>query len=549
MRKTRAKTGKDYDREWRECAEALRSSPCKRGVKASIALVPEKEAPTLSADYESDILKVLRWKIEQEAVIKLNPRPMFDHFSPMVRVESSGSVVQFNPYDYQSELIRTIDENSHTVVVKSRQMGISESICCYLLMRAATEPGFSAIVFSKTLDDSGLLGRRIRNMAQSLGSLCPEFSSESDKKLAFKRLGTISFLPGTSRSARGIASVSVIFFDEAAFIDEIDGIYQAAMPTLSMVGDKAKVIFNSTPNGRSGLFYRLMISGPDDKKKAIQACKEIGVASNNIQSFERLERHTQSWVTKNWAKVFLHWRVHPIYGKDPDWADKTRVDRQLTQSQWDQEYELAFSEGSTSVFPPELVESAAIGDWAEPVSGRSYVMGIDPAFGGADSFVAQVWSVHRGQYSLVSEYSAARTSKTININRVIELVDKYKPINCNIEVNSGGGIILEDLIKKRSRINWGEVSTGNRSKIENTDRLVLMLERQQLEFPEDSNLNKEMPHFVEQIGAKMRATTRTRSAESGFHDDSVMACAITFANIEEWGDRPNQATLLEGILS
>jgi hypothetical protein len=291
-----------------------------------------------------------------------------------------------------------------------------------------------------------------------------------------------------------------------------------------------------------------MISGPDDKKRSIQACKDIGIASNNIQAFERLERHTQQWVTKNWAKVFLHWRVHPIYGKDPDWADKTRVDRQLTQSQWDQEYELAFSEGSTSVFPPELVEAAAIGDWAEPVSGRSYVMGIDPAFGGADSFVAQVWSVYRGQYSLVSEYSAARTSKTININRVIELVDKYKPINVNIEVNSGGGIILEDLIKKRSRINWGEVNTQNRSKIENTDRIVLMLERQQVEFPEDSNLNKEMPHFVEQIGAKMRATTRTRSAESGFHDDSVMACAITFANVEEWGNRPNQASLLDGIL-
>lgn len=535
--------------DWQEDRLVLKASPNRRSPKSSRKIAPEKEAPTLSADYESDILKVLRWQMAQERAIVLKPKPMFDHFAPMVKIQTSGTVLPFKPYDFQSHLIITIDENSQTVVVKSRQMGISETICCYLLMRAVTEPGFAAIVFSKTQDDSAKLGKRIRDMALSLGSMCPDLATESAKKLAFKKLGGIDFLPVTARSARGIPSVSVIFFDEAAFIDGIDGVYQAAVPTLSMLGDKGKVIFNSTPNGRSGLFYRLMISGPDDKKRSIQACKDIGISSNNIQPFERLQRHTQQWVTKNWTKVFLHWRVHPVYGKDPDWADKTRVDRQLTQSQWDQEYELAFSEGSTSVFPPELVEASAVGDWAEPVSGRSYVMGIDPAFGGADSFVAQVWSVHRGQYSLVSEYSAARTSKTININRVIELVDKYKPINANIETNSGGGIILEDLIKKRSRINWGEVSTGNRSKIENTDRIVLMLERQQLEFPEDSNLSKEMPHFVEQIGAKMRATTRTRSAESGFHDDSVMACAITFANIEEWGDRPNQATLLEGILS
>jgi phage FluMu gp28-like protein len=49
-----------------------------------------------------------------------------------------------------------------------------------------------------------------------------------------------------------------VLFDEAGFIDGIDGVYQAAMPTLSMLGDRGKVIFNSTPNGKTGLFYRLL---------------------------------------------------------------------------------------------------------------------------------------------------------------------------------------------------------------------------------------------------------------------------------------------------
>jgi Terminase RNaseH-like domain len=525
--------------------DALKAVPQRRTPASNKKIAPPKVAPTLSADYESDVLKVLRWQIEQQA-IELHPKPMFDLFAPMVKVESGGTVVPFVPYDYQSQLVRSIEENSKIVITKSRQMGISETICCYLLMRAVTEPGFTAIVFSKTLDDSGALGRRIRHMAQSLGSLCPDFASESDKKLSFKRLGSISFLPGTSRSARGIASVSVIFFDEAAFIDGIDGIYQAAGATTSMLGDKAKFIFNSTPNGRSGLFYRLLVSGAEDKKRSIQTCKEIGTATNNIQPFERLAKHTRSWVTSGWCKIFLHWRVHPIYGKDPDWAEKKRLAEQLTQSQWDQEFELAFTEGSAVVFPPDLIEAGAIGEWSDPIPGRKYIMGIDPAFGGSDAFVSQVWEIYREQYSLVAEYSASRTSKTINIQRSIELIDRFKPINVNIEVNSGGGVILEDLSKQRSSVQWGEV---NRSKIENTDRIVLMLERQQIEFPEDSNLAKEMPHFVEVIGAKMRSTTRTREAESGHHDDSVMAAAIAFANMEEWGGSVNRVSLKEAFLS
>lgn len=548
MVKVKAKTGKDYDRERLERSYALKANPRKLTPKSAKAIAPDREAPTLSADYESDILKMLRWQMAQEQAIALTPKPMFDHFAPMVKIQSSGTVLPFKPYDFQSHLIVTIDANTQTVVVKSRQMGISETICCYLLMRAVTEPGFAAIVFSKTQDDSAKLGKRIRDMALSLGSLCPELATESAKKLAFKKLGGIDFLPVTARSARGIPSVSVLFFDEAAFIDGIDGVYQAAVPTLSMLGGKGKVIFNSTPNGRSGLFYRLMISGPDDKKNAIIACREIGEPSNNIKPFDRLSKHTRSWVTKGWAKVFLHWRVHPVYGEDPDWAEKTREDRQLTRSQWDQEYELAFSEGSTAVFPQELVDACAIGVWAEPIAGRKYIMGIDPAFGGSDAFVAQVWQLLRGRYSLVSEYTASRTSKTINIQRTIELIDKYKPFNVNIETNSGGGIILEDLSKQRSWVQWGEVNTGNKSKIENTDRLVLMMERLAIDYPLDSELAQQMSHFVEKIGSKMKATTRTREAESGFHDDSVMAAAVAFADMDQWIGQVTKKTAIEGIL-
>lgn len=490
----------------------------------------EEEAGNLSAGYQSAILKALLYQIQEHS-----DRTMFELFGPMVKVESGGTVVSFAPYDYQSDLIRRIEENTKILITKSRQMGVSETVCCYLLMRAITEPGFKAIVFSKTLDDSVALGRRIRNMAESLGALCPEPISKSDKKLSFKKLGSILFLPGTSKSARGIPSVSVIFFDEAAFINEIDGIYQAASATTSMVKD-AKIIFNSTPNGQAGLFYRLMVSGVDEKKRAFAACKSIAQAQNTIEAFRRKEHHTQSWVFSGWCKIFLHWRAHPVYGEDPDWAERKRESLQLTQAQWDQEFELSFKEGSSVVFPPELVEAAAIGQWQKPVAGGVYLIGIDPGFGGADHFVVQVWRKQGRTHSLVAEYRKAYASKSINIHEAKQLIKCYKPTSVNIETNSGGALISEDLHEACPGMSFNEVVTSNRSKIVNTDRLILMMERYELEFPMDSPIAQEMSHFVETITP---TGLRSRSAETGQHDDSIMAAAIAMAIT---GDLPTQSS-------
>jgi phage FluMu gp28-like protein len=112
--------------------------------------------------------------------------------------------------------------------------------------------------------------------------LCPAFETESKIMISFKGAGQLVFLPVTSRAARGIPSVSVLFFDEAAFIEGIEGVYQAAVPTMSMLGEKGRVIFNSTPNGKSGLFYDIWIGEFPD-----------------------------------WNKVELHYSLHPVYAEDP----------------------------------------------------------------------------------------------------------------------------------------------------------------------------------------------------------------------------------------
>jgi phage terminase large subunit-like protein len=415
----------------------------------------------------------------------------WSEFAPKVNIQSGGKIIPFHPYGFQIDLVREIELEPNVIICKSRQMGISETICSWILMRALTEPGFSGVVFSKTQKDSSDLGGRIRRMAVSLGHLCPEFQTESNIMIAFKGAGQLVFLPVTSRAARGIPSVSVLFFDEAAFIEGIEGVYQAAVPTMSMLGDKGRVIFNSTPNGKSGLFYELWTGDMSD-----------------------------------WKKVELHYSLHPVYAENPAWAEQTKKKRKLTETQWQQEFELNFTESDVNVFVEEFIVRGAKGIWEEPQTGRFYFVGIDTATGGADYFVASVWDVTKPPYKLVAMYRDRRKTLDYNLVCTADLLDKYLPIVTCVESNSAGAVALESLTKLRPAYRFEGVVTTSTSKRINTDRLILLLERDALIYPADSQMLVEMRNFRQNEKGG-------REAAPGHHDDVIMSSAIAFALIDE----------------
>ena len=268
-------------------------------------------------------------------------------FAPMLSIATGGSVTKFNPYDYQTELIAVIEISSNIICCKSRQLGISETLCSWLLMKAVTEPGFTAVVFNKTGDDASDLGERSRKMALSLGSLCPPFESENKRLVSFKGLGKIYFLDPTVKGRMGIPSASVVVFDEAAFTNNIESMYEAVVATLSMRGVKGKIIFNSTPNGKTGLFWKILSSG---KGEADRILKEIDLIRQPEQNDILPFPHCRFWTHQSWTKVLVHWRQHPLYGADPNWLNKIKEETQLTDTHIKQEYDLDFGSDSSAAY-------------------------------------------------------------------------------------------------------------------------------------------------------------------------------------------------------
>ncbi|MGB0293042.1 MAG: terminase large subunit domain-containing protein [Luteolibacter sp.] len=412
-------------------------------------------------------------------------------FAAQTYIRTSGTVAAFDPYEYQRDLIKSINENPNTIVLKSRQTGISETVCSYLLCRALTERGFAAVIFSKTQTDASELGRRVRAMANSIKGENIKFLTDSNIQLAFEGRGTLYFLPATPRAARGIPSCSALFLDEAAFLDGADEIYTAALPTLSMVGEKAKVIVVSTPATEFDFYGRLWYGEEGE-----------------------------------WNKVKIHYSQHPVYGADPDWAEKTRKSRRMSLAAWNTEYECIFGQTDATIYPPALVERCSTGQWRECGSiGRDYVLGIDPNGGGTDFFTAMVMDITEEPNEVVAMYRENGRSTEYSLRHVAELVENFQPKRTVIEKNGLGTPIAEALTLNLPSYSIETFNTSRPSKITATDRVLYLMENDKLIFPKGI--------IAEELKSFRQDETGKREAAPGMNDDTVMALAFACSLIPD----------------
>jgi len=439
----------------------------------------------------------------------------WNEFAPLTMVASGGKYVPFQPYGFQENLVRAIRKYQNVYVLKSRQTGISETIISYMLSNSIRRKAWTGVCFSKTGEDASELAARIKGQASTLREKCPPLPKDSMRKLVFGGAGSLHFLPPTERAARGIPSASFLLFDEAAFIDKLRGIETGALPTTSMLGDRARHVWCSTPNGRSGAFAEHWF---EDHGEEV-----IDPTPMGPHGWPRVRASPDG----QFAKIAIHYSEHPIYGLDPDWAEKTRRKRQLTQQQWNQEYELDFAASDRQLYAHDLIELAEQqGGWELPRRQGYYVMGIDPNGGGADDFCAVVVDVSRAPWRVVAGYADSGRTRDYSLQHCAMLIDQYAPAMVCVEKNGVGAAMAESLLILRPGTEVEECSTTETMKVMITDRLALLLEQQEITIPPDPFPGQSEPSSVgDQLRNFRVAADGKRAAASGWKDDAVMALA------------------------
>ena len=433
-------------------------------------------------------------------------------FAKLLQIRSGGDIVTFNPYHYQLKLVELMNQRS-TIIVKGRQLGISELCLSWILFNACKSEGFLALVFSRTQTDSSLLARRMKRMIASLGL---KTTTENVSDIELRGRGRVLFRNSSANSARGIDSVSVAFLDEFSFIENDKEVFNALIPALQATGEKARLIVNSTPNSKQNYYWDLLSQNNGDKNVE-EICKKV--SSGDIEPF-------QYWIDEgNWNKVILHWRSHPIYGADPNFLEKIHLEKKLSWETIEQEYNLSFSESEQAYFAYDTVQTC-IGNANQDYKKEAvYIAGLDVAGAGNDYCVLTLIECLGEQSTTFVAYRKRQETTESNLFHISEVLRKYKPRLTCIETNGIGQVFIEQLSRTLPYLRFENIKTTQQSKIVMLSRLNFALEKQLLQFDGKSPLVNELLNF-KKAGEKLEAG-------SGHHDDCVLSLSFALVGLSQ----------------
>jgi hypothetical protein len=198
--------------------------------------------------------------------------------------------IKFNLYDFQKDSLTQLRDNRYSVILKSRQLGISTLAAGFALWSMLFNEDFNVLVIATTQEVAKNLVTKVRVMHDNLPSWL-KGTIEADNKLSlkFKNGSQIKAVSSAGTGARSEA-LSLLIIDEAAFIRNIEEIWIASQATLSTGGG---AIVLSTPNGVGNWFHKTWVDG-----------------ETNAQT--------------QWHNIKLHWTVHPE--RDIEWRnDQTQL--------------------------------------------------------------------------------------------------------------------------------------------------------------------------------------------------------------------------------
>ena len=226
--------------------------------------------------------------------------------------------IPFNLYPFQEKVLTLFQENPYSVVLKSRQLGISTLGAGYSLWLMLFHKDKNVLCIATKQDTAKNMVTKVKFMYENLPSWLKIDAPENNKLTL--RLSNGSQIKATSASSDAGRSeaVSLLLIDEAAFIDNIGEIWASAQQTLATGGG---CIALSTPYGTGNWFH------------------QTWVRAENAEN--------------DFLPIKLPWHVHPE--RDQAWRD--RQDELLGDPRMAaQECDCDFSTSGDIVFYPEYIE-------------------------------------------------------------------------------------------------------------------------------------------------------------------------------------------------
>lgn len=426
--------------------------------------------------------------------------------------------ILFNLYPFQERVLTLFQENNYSIVLKSRQLGISTLAGGYSLWLMLFHQDKNILCIATKQETAKNMVTKVKFMYDNL----PVWLKEKDKPLEDNKLtlrlnngSQIKATSATSDAGRSEA-VSLLLIDEAAFINGIGEIWASAQQTLATGGG---CIALSTPYGTGNWFHKTWSSAE---------------MSDN-----------------NFLPIRLPWQVHPE--RDQAWRDQQ--DSLLGPKMAAQECDCDFATSGDTVFLSDEIDfysKTYIKDplekrgidqnlwiWEPADYSRNYLITADVARGdGSDYSTFHIFDIET--FVQVGEYKGQIGTRDFG-HLLVSIATEYNNALLAPENSSIGWSTIQT-IQERGYHNIYYSPKGN----------VLTVDTY---FDPYIDHSKMTPGFTMSSGtrpiaiAKLQEAVRDRSiviqsvrtieemkvfiwkngrpeAQSGYNDDVVMACSI-----------------------
>ncbi|MHB8407937.1 MAG: terminase large subunit domain-containing protein [Acidiferrobacterales bacterium] len=296
-------------------------------------------------------------------------------------------LIPFEMFDYQENLVDSYIENRFNIVLKARQLGVSEVTAAYALWLMLFHRQKNIIVMASKAETAKNIIKKVQTAFANLPKWLLLADSKTDNVLSLELTNGSSIKSiATSGDAGRSEAISLLILDEAAFIPNFDTLWTGLYPTVSAGGN---IVVLSTPNGVGNKFHQLYVDAEEGE---------------NDFMYHR-----------------LMWWVHPEHidelEEDPDrpgfktspWFRKEIKASKMGPREVAQELECNFNASGDTVIPGDRIEEMNQGvidpskrEWWDrnmfvywdPQPNHRYVVGADVARGdGKDYSSAEVFDI------------------------------------------------------------------------------------------------------------------------------------------------------------
>lgn len=431
-------------------------------------------------------------------------------------VHVDRGLIPIRLYDYQKEIVQKITDNRRVTVVTSRQAGKTTTAAAVILHYILFNDHKTVALLANKGDAAREILDRIKIAYEALPDWLQQGVVEWNKGSIELENGCKVIAAATSSSAIRGKSISLLYIDEAAFVEGWDEFFASVFPTISS-GETTKILFTSTPNGLNH-FYK--------------TCMGAKEGTNGYQYVE------------------VPWQRVP--GRDEKWRQETLAAMDFDHEKFAQEFECAWlgSSGTlisgatlkTLVAKSPIVARDGLSVYKEKEGNHQYVIVCDVSRGkGLDYSAFQVVDVTSMPYVQVCTYKNNMVTPLDYAGTIYQTAKAYNNASILVEINDTGGQVADSLFydyeyegiiytenagARGKRISTGFTKGGGSDRGIRTTKTVkaigcsmlkLLVEQRQL-IINDHNTIYELSRFSKK--------GTSYEAEPGCNDDLVMGLVL-----------------------